>query len=209
METPFVIGIAGGTGAGKSTIAHRLMDAAPARTIATLQHDAYYKDRPDLSPTERARVNYDHPDSLDNNLLLEHVKALRDSQVVEMPVYDFVTHRRATQTKRIEPRPVVIVEGILIFVDARLRDSMDIKLYVDTDSDIRVLRRIRRDMESRGRSFESVRQQYYATVRPMHLEFVEPSKRWADLIIPEGNGGNLDIALSVIIDRIRAHSAGY
>lgn len=205
MTTPFVIGIAGGTGAGKSTIAHRLFEAAPADSIATLQHDAYYKDRPDLSPAERARVNYDHPSSLDNGLLLEHILALRAGETVQMPVYDFVTHRRAETTKTIVCRPVVIVEGILIFADPRLRDTMDIKLYVDTDADIRVLRRIRRDMESRGRSFESVRQQYYATVRPMHLEFVEPSKRWADLIIPEGNGGNLDMALSVIIDRIRAH----
>lgn len=206
MSTPFVIGIAGGTGAGKSTIARRLMEAAPARSICTLQHDAYYKDRPDLSQSERARVNYDHPDSLDNDLLLHHIHELRAGRAVEMPVYDFVTHRRAEEARHVEPRPVILVEGILIFVDPRLREPMDIKLYVDTDADIRVLRRIRRDMESRGRSFESVRKQYYATVRPMHLEFVEPSKRWADLIIPEGNGGNLDIALSVIIDRIRAHA---
>jgi uridine kinase len=202
-----IIGIAGGTGAGKSTIARRLIEALPSGSIAALQHDSYYRDRPDLSPHERERVNYDHPDSLDNGLLLHHIAELKAGRAVEMPVYDFVMHRRAAITKRVEPRPVIIVEGILIFVDPLLRDTMDIKIYVDTDADVRVFRRIRRDMEYRGRTFESVRQQYYSTVRPMHLEFVEPSKRWADLIIPEGNGGNLEIALSVIVERIRSACA--
>ena len=204
MSKCIVIGIAGGTGAGKSTIARRLVEALPTGAISSVQHDAYYRDRPDLESSERAGVNYDHPDSLDNALLLDHLRELRAGRGIEMPVYDFVTHRRARQTHRVEPQRVVIVEGILLFVDPELRSLMDIKIYVDTDADVRVFRRIRRDMEHRGRTFDSIRHQYYSTVRPMHLEFVEPSKRWADLIIPEGNGGNLDIALGVIVERIRS-----
>jgi uridine kinase len=149
------------------------------------------------------RINYDHPNSLDTDLLLEHVAALRRGESVERPVYDFRTHRRSAETQTISPSPILIVEGILLFVDARVREGLDICLFVDTDADIRAFRRVRRDMESRGRTFDSIRKQYYATVRPMHLEFVEPSKRWADLIIPEGNGGNLDIALDVLIERMR------
>jgi uridine kinase len=198
-----VIGIAGGTGAGKTTISKRLCDPVPERAVAVLEHDAYYRDRPELSLEDRAGLNYDHPDSLDNELVFQHLAALKSGVAVEKPVYDFVTHRRRPETVRVEPRPVIIIEGILIFVEKRLRDLMDIKVFVDTDPDIRILRRIRRDMSERGRSFESIRQQYYSTVRPMHLEFVEPTKRYADLIIPEGNGGNLDTALDILSGRVR------
>jgi uridine kinase len=199
-----VIGIAGGSGAGKSTIAGRLASAFPDDALATLEYDAYYRDRPDLDAAARAEVNYDHPNSLDTGLLLEHLAALRRGDTVQRPVYDFLTHRRSHETRDVGPAPIVIVEGILLFVDARVRAELDICLFVDTDPDIRAFRRVRRDMESRGRTFDSVRKQYYATVRPMHLEFVEPSKRWADLIIPEGNGGDLTIALDVIIERMRS-----
>jgi uridine kinase len=198
-----VIGIAGGTGAGKTTIAEALRAPLPENAVAVLEHDAYYRDRPDLTLEARARLNYDHPDALDDELVHQHLDALKRGDPVEKPVYDFVTHRRLPQTVPVLPRPVIIIEGILIFVERRLRDLMDIKIFVDTDADIRLLRRIRRDMSERGRSFESVRQQYKDTVRPMHLEFVEPTKRYADLIIPEGNGGNLDIALEILVDRVK------
>jgi uridine kinase len=202
MTQRMIIGIAGGTGAGKSTIASRLIRACPA-AVSVVEHDAYYRDRADLDARQRAKVNYDHPDSLDNDLLFEHLTLLRRGQAIEKPVYDFVTHRRLPQTEPTEPRPVILVEGILIFAEPKLLDLMDLKIYVDTDADIRILRRIRRDMTQRGRTFDEVREQYYKTVRPMHLQFVEPSKRQADLIIPEGHHGNLDIALDIILERIK------
>ena len=202
VGTRCIVGIAGGTGAGKTTIAQWL-ERALAPLAVVLPHDAYYRDRPDLTPDERRVLNYDHPDALDNDLLVEHLDRLRAGRAIERPVYDFVTHRRCQETVHVAPRPVVILEGILIFAEPRLRERMDVRLYVDTDADIRVLRRIRRDIERRGRDFASVREQYYRTVRPMHLQFVEPSKRHADLIIPEGHHGNLDRALEVILDWIR------
>ena len=204
MRTPIMIGISGGTGAGKSTIANRLQSLFPNCELVVIEQDAYYKDLGDLGIEERSRVNYDHPDALDNELLVAQLTALKNGQTIERPVYDFVTHSRKVTSVTVEPRPVVIVEGILLFGSPQLRDLLDIKIYVDTDPDIRVFRRIRRDMEKRGRTFEQIRMQYYTTVRPMHLEFVEPSKRYADLIIPEGNQGNLDIALGVIVERIRS-----
>jgi uridine kinase len=198
---PLVIGIGGGTGAGKTTISRAVMAELTDQTAAYLQHDSYYRDRPELTPDQRARLNYDHPDSLDNDLLVEHLDALIASQPVEAPIYDFVTHRRKVETQHIDPAPVVIVEGILIFADPRLNARYDIKLYVDTPPDIRVLRRIRRDIEQRGRTFDDVRRQYYATVRPMHYSFVEPTKYHADLIIPEG--GNTRVAIDLIVRRVR------
>ena len=204
MRTPILIGISGGTGAGKSTIARRLESLFPSGDLVVIEQDAYYKDLAMMSLEERSRVNYDHPDALDNELLVSQLTALKNGQTIERPVYDFVTHSRLEESVTVEPRPVVIVEGILLFGDPELRELLDIKIYVDTDPDIRVFRRIRRDMEKRGRTFEQIRVQYYTTVRPMHLEFVEPSKRYADLIIPEGNQGNLDIALGVIVERIRS-----
>jgi len=203
MTPPIIIGIAGGTGAGKTTIARRLSDPLPAGSVAVIEHDAYYRDRPDLSYEDRSLLNFDHPNSLDNDLLLSHLEQLKAGQGIDKPQYNFRTHRRKSETVRIETHPVVIIEGILIFVDQSLRQLMDIKIFVDTDPDIRVLRRLKRDIKERGRDFDSVRHQYYDTVRPMHLEFVEPTKRYADLIIPEGNRGNLDIALEILIDKIR------
>ena len=200
LGTPLLIGVAGGTGSGKTTVARNIARGVPEGTCVALEHDAYYRDWSHLTLEERHRVNFDHPDSLDNGLLVEHLERLRAGEPVDAPVYDFATHTRSEETRRVEPAPIVIVEGILIFVDARLRDSFDVKLFVDTDADLRVFRRIRRDMEKRGRTFEQVRAQYYATVRPMHIEFVEPSKRWADLVIPEG--GENRVALDLVIGKL-------
>ena len=196
-ERPLCIGIAGGTGSGKSTVARKLAGALPAGRCAVIDHDAYYRDQGHLPATARAEINYDHPASLESSLLAEHLLALRGGQGVDVPIYDFVTHTRRIETRRVEPAALVIVEGILVFVEAAVRTLLDIKIFVDTDADIRLMRRIRRDLEQRGRSFASVRDQYYATVRPMHLEFVEPSKRWADLIVPEG--GDNRVALDVLL----------
>jgi uridine kinase len=200
-----VVGIAGATGSGKTTVASRLA-ASVADHVVLLQHDSYYRDRPELSYEQRCQLNFDHPGSLDTELLIAHLHALREGQAVDVPVYDFTTHRRSEQVVKVKPAPVIIVEGILVLADARLREVFDIKLFVDTDADIRVFRRIRRDLEQRGRSFESVRQQYYSTVRPMTLEFVEPSKRWADMIIPEG--GRNDVALDVLGAKLRSFAHG-
>lgn len=195
-----IVGIAGGTGSGKTTLARRIREGVGDRSCL-LQHDWYYRDLADYNDEERARVNFDHPDSLDNDLFVEHLHALRHGATIEAPQYDFTRHARSETTVRIDPRPVIVVEGILLFAVPQLRECFDIKIYVDTDADIRVFRRIRRDIRERGRDFESIRQQYYETVRPMHLEFVEPSKRWADLIVPEG--GDNHIALDIIIERLR------
>ena len=197
-----IIGIAGGTGSGKTTVARTIATALPPEGVATIEYDAYYRDREDLSPEERAQLNFDHPDALETELLVSHLRELKAGRGVEVPFYDFKTHRRRPDTHRVEAKPVVVVEGILVFVEPRLRELLDIKVFVDTDADIRIFRRIRRDMEQRGRTFESIRDQYYKTVRPMHQQFVEPSKRWADLIIPEG--GNNKVALDLIIAKLRS-----
>jgi uridine kinase len=205
MEPPktcLVIGIAGGSGSGKSTVADALASALPTGTVAILRHDHYYRERPDLTLEQRNRVNYDHPESLETDLLVSHLQHLKAGNAIEVPVYDFKVHRRMLETQRLEPAPVIIVEGILVFVDEHLRRELDIKIFVDTEADIRAIRRIRRDMKSRGRDFETVRKQYYETVRPMHVQFVEPSKRTADLIIPEG--GENRVAIDVLVARLRA-----
>ncbi|NUP08084.1 MAG: uridine kinase [Polyangiaceae bacterium] len=181
-----VIGIAGGSGSGKTTVANRVRASIPEGQVALIEHDAYYRDRTDLTYDERCKLNFDHPNSLETELLVEHVRALRRGEPVDVPLYDFKTHRRAEEVRRVEPTRIVIVEGILVFVEEALRKELDVRIYVDTDPDIRAFRRIRRDIEQRGRSFESIREQYYRTVRPMHLQFVEPSKRHAHVIIPEG-----------------------
>lgn len=199
---PYVVGVAGGTGSGKTTIARRIADSLPAEMVTILEHDAYYFDRGDLTYDQRCNLNFDHPDSLETSLLAHHLVALKASRAIEVPMYDFKIHRRGPHTRSIEPTPIVVVEGILLFSEPTLRDALDLKLFVDTDADIRVLRRVRRDMEQRGRSFESIREQYYKSVRPMHLQFVEPSKRWADLIIPEG--GDNGVALDLITAKVRA-----
>ena len=172
----------------------------PDGRCVTIEHDAYYRDQAHLSPEERATINYDHPASLESSLLADHLRELRAGRAVDMPIYDFATHTRRAETRHVAPAPVIIVEGILVFVEAALREQMDIKIFVDTDADIRLMRRIRRDLEQRGRTFQSVRDQYYATVRPMHIEHVEPSKRWADLIVPEG--GDNRVALDVLLGQL-------
>ncbi len=200
--SPLVIGIAGGSGSGKTTVAQALMERVGARHVAFLPHDAYYRDFGHLPPEERAAINYDHPDSLETSLLVEHIRALQRGQAVERPVYDFTRHARAARTVRVEPRPIILVEGILIFAEPDLRRLFDIKIYVDTDADIRFIRRLLRDVEERGRTVESVIRQYMTTVRPMHLEFVEPSKRYADIIVPEG--GFNTVALDMLTARLQA-----
>jgi uridine kinase len=201
-----VVGIAGGTGSGKTTLADIILERIGRDRIAYLPHDAYYRDQKDLPFEERAKVNYDHPDSLETELLIEHIHQLNREQVVEMPVYDFTTHSRKQKTVRVEPKPVVLVEGILIFVEKELRKLFDMKIYVDTDADIRFIRRLTRDIEERGRTVQSVINQYLKTVRPMHLEFVESSKRYADIIVPEG--GLNAVASDMVIARLSSLLGG-
>lgn len=199
---PLVIGIAGGSGSGKTTIASLIVERIGADHIALIAHDSYYKDLSALDPEARARVNFDHPDSLDTELFIEHLKRLKQGIAVDVPVYDFKTHTRTPHTIHVEPKPVILVEGILIFAEPALRALLDIKIYVDTDADIRFIRRLQRDIAERGRSSESVIQQYLTTVRPMHMEFVEPSKRYADVIVPEG--GLNTVAMDMIVSRLEA-----
>lgn len=202
FRRPVVIGIAGGTGSGKTTVAEAIVRRIGPEYIALIQQDSYYKDQSHLPMEERAQINYDHPDSLDTDLLIQHLKELLNGRPVEVPIYDFTTYTRTLYTRRVEPRPVILVEGILVFVEKALRDLFDIKIYVDADPDIRFIRRLQRDIAERGRTMESVIRQYLSTVRPMHLEFVEPSKRYADIIIPEG--GFNTVALDMIVARIRS-----
>ena len=204
---PIVIGVAGGTGSGKTTVANRVLGRVGAEHVAYIPHDAYYRDLSHLQPHQRAQVNFDHPDSLETELLIEHLKELRAGRAVEIPIYDFTTHTRTQRTRRVEPAPVILVEGILVFAEPELRKLFDVKLYVDTDADVRFIRRLRRDIGERGRSVESVCEQYLSTVRPMHLEFVEPSKRYADVIIPEG--GFNEVAIEMVAARIRGMLEGH
>jgi uridine kinase len=199
---PVLIGVAGGTGSGKTTVAREILKRAGTDQISLIQHDAYYKDLSDLPPAQRAMRNFEHPDALDNQLLIAHLQALKAERAVEIPVYDFTTHTRTTETLRVESHPVLLLEGILIFADAALRSLMDVRIYVDTDPDIRFIRRLERDIAERGRTMESVIRQYLGTVRPMHQEFVEPSKRYADVIIPEG--GFNEVAMEMVAARIRS-----
>jgi uridine kinase len=199
---PVLIGVAGGTGSGKTTVAHEILKRAGTDQISLIQHDAYYKDLGDLPPAQRAMQNFDHPDALDNQLLIAHLEELKAGRSVEIPVYDFTTHTRTTETLHVQPHRVLLLEGILIFADAALRRLMDVKIYVDTDPDIRFIRRLERDIAERGRTMESVIHQYLGTVRPMHQEFVEPSKRYADVIVPEG--GFNEVAMEMVAARIRS-----
>ena len=199
---PLVLGIAGGSGSGKSTIARSILDALPPGGGLLLEQDHYYRAMPELSFEERAQVNYDHPDSLELDLLALHVDALKAGRPIERPSYDFATYERAARGVVVPPAPVIVVEGILVLADARLRERFDVRLFVDTDADIRLMRRIRRDLEQRGRTFAQVRKQYYESVRPMHLAFVEPSKRFADIIVPEG--GENRVALELLLSHVRA-----
>jgi len=199
---PLVIGIAGGSGSGKTTVAQEILQRVGRDRIAFLQHDSYYKDLSGLPPAQHAEINFDHPNSLETELLTQHIASLRDGQSVEVPIYDFATDSRTSQTFTVKPHRVIIVEGILIFTEATLRNMFDVKIFVDTDPDLRLIRRLERDILERGRSTESVIKQYLLTVRPMHLEFVEPSKRYADVIIPEG--GFNRAAMDMVVARVEA-----
>ena len=202
VVAPYIIGVAGGTGSGKTTVSRRIQEAVNVEHIAYIQHDNYYRDQGHLSREERARTNYDHPDSLDTELMVQHLNALKAGQAIEMPIYDFTQDSRSSETQRVEPARVILVEGILIFVEKDLRDLMDVRIFVDTDADVRLIRRLRRDIVERGRTLDSVVQRYMATVRPMHQEFVEPSKRYADIIVPRG--GDNRVAMEMIVSRIDA-----
>lgn len=199
---PVVIGIAGGSGSGKTTVVQEILNRVGADHIAFLQHDSYYKDLSGLPPTQRVEVNFDHPDSLETELLIDHIQELRAGRPVQVPIYDFTHDTRTGESFTVQARRVIIVEGILIFAEAELRKLFDVKIFVDTDPDLRLIRRLQRDISERGRSAESVVKRYMATVRPMHLEFVEPSKRYADIIIPEG--GFNKAALDMVVARIKA-----
>jgi uridine kinase len=200
-----IIGICGGTGSGKTTIANRILESVSANEVVFIQQDSYYRNLTDLPLDYRHIANFDHPDALDNDLLVNHVRRLKAGEAVELPLYDFKTHTRINETRHVDPKPIVIVEGILIFADPRLLEQMDIKVFVDTPDDVRFIRRLRRDLAERGRTIESVIEQYIATVRPMHLQFVEPSKRHADVIIPEG-GHNL-VSIDLLSGKIRERLA--
>jgi uridine kinase len=197
---PIIIGVAGGTGSGKTTVTRQILNRVGEQRIAYIPHDAYYRDLAHLPQNLRARVNFDHPDSLETDLLVKHLKQWRSGYVIEVPVYDFTTHSRTEHTTRVDPQRVALVDGILVFAEPELRALFDVKLYIDADADIRFIRRLRRDVAERGRTTESVIEQYISTVRPMHLEFVEPSKRYADVIIPEG--GHNEVALDMVAARI-------
>lgn len=199
---PIVIGIAGGSGSGKTTVAQEILTRVGAEHIGFLPHDAYYKDFGNLSFTQRAAINFDHPDSLETSLLIEHIKQLRNGNPIKLPIYDFKTHSRTRKTILVEPQPVILVDGILIFAEPRLREMFDVKIFVDTADDLRFIRRLQRDISERGRTVNSVIAQYQQTVRPMHMEFVEPSKRYADVIIPEG-GFNI-VAMDMVVARVRS-----
>jgi len=200
-----IIGICGGTGSGKTTVANRILESVSASEVVFIQQDSYYRNITDLPLDYRHLANFDHPDALDNDLLVNHVRRLKAGEAVELPLYDFRTHTRMNETRHVEAKPIVIVEGILIFADPRLLEQMDIKVFVDTPDDIRFIRRLRRDLDERGRTLESVIEQYVATVRPMHMQFVEPSKRHADVIIPEG-GHNL-VSIDLLSGKIRERLA--
>ncbi len=200
-DRPVIIGIAGGSGSGKTTIAEAVVAAVGDNTVVLVQHDSYYRDLPHLEFEERSKVNYDHPDSLETELLIHHIEELRAGREVHRPVYDFAVHRRTDKTVLVRPEPVVVIEGILVLSEPDLRKTMDLRIYVDADADLRLMRRLRRDIIERERTFESVMQQYEQTVRPMHLQFVEPSKRYADIIVPNGyNAGAVGTITSMMRD---------
>jgi uridine kinase len=197
---PCILGVAGGTGSGKTTVVRSILEAAGEDRIALIEQDSYYRDVDWRSEADLLQHNFDHPAAIDNDLLVAHLAALKAGHPVEVPIYDFVRHRRTPRTRRVLPLPVILLEGILIFVEPALRELLDFKIYVDTDPDLRLIRRLGRDIAERGRSVKDVLRQYLETVRPMHLEFVEPSKRWADIIIPEG--GENRVALEMVVARV-------
>ncbi|MFW3332659.1 uridine kinase [Aerococcus viridans] len=202
MRKPIIIGVTGGTGSGKTTVTRKIIEEFGDVSLAYIPQDAYYKDQSHLTMDERVLTNYDHPFAFDNDLLSEHIRQLLDGQAVQMPVYDFTQHNRAEETICVQPKEVIIIEGILIFSDKELRDLMDIKVFVDTDDDIRIIRRIKRDMAERGRSLDSIIDMYTSIVKPMHEQFIEPTKKFADIIIPEGGSNN--VAIDLMTTKIRS-----
>lgn len=201
-HAPVIIGVAGGSGSGKTTVVRKIVEALGDDQVSVLEHDRYYRDHPELRLEERAALNYDHPASLETDLMVRHVEALRDGRSVDVPVYDFARHARVSATSPVPPRTAIIVEGILIFSDAALRNLMDVKVFVDADDDTRFIRRLQRDVAERGRTVDSVIDQYMGTVKPMHLEFVEPTKRYADVIVPQG--GHNSVAIGMLLSLIRS-----
>ena len=200
MNKPILIGIAGGTGSGKSTVANEIYNALPKDSIVKIEQDSYYKDQSALSFEERIKTNYDHPDAFDTELMLSHLADLIEGQAIEKPIYDFEIHNRKTETVKVESKDIIILEGIMVLVEPEIRNLLDIKLFVDTDADVRIVRRLQRDIKERGRTIDSVIEQYLNVVRPMHLQFVEPTKRYADLIIPEG--GYNKVAIDIMIAKV-------
>lgn len=200
MSKPLIIGIAGGSGSGKSTVARKVAGALPSLSVAFIDMDAYYRNFTHITLDERRRVNWDHPDAFDFDLLTRHLAELAERRAIDKPVYDFVTHLRSEETVRVEPTDVIVIDGILLFVDERVRDLCDVKVFVDAEADIRLIRRLRRDMRTRGRPLNEIIEQYLSTVQPMHLQFVEPSKRYADIIVPRG--GHNEIAIEMIVAKI-------
>ncbi|SHH30278.1 uridine kinase [Caloranaerobacter azorensis DSM 13643] len=202
LQRPILIGITGGTGSGKSTVAQEIFNSLPEKNIVIIEQDSYYKDQSHLTFEERIKTNYDHPLAFDNDLLIKHLKDLLEGKPIEKPIYDFEAHNRKKETVRVEPKDIIILEGILILDDERIRNLLDIKIFVDTDADIRIIRRITRDIKERGRTLESVIEQYLTTVRPAHMQFIEPSKKYADIIIPEG--GYNKVAIDLMVTKIKS-----
>lgn len=205
MSRPILIGITGGTGSGKSTVAQEIYKSLPAESISVIEQDSYYKDQSHLSFEDRTKTNYDHPNAFDTDLLLKHLKMLINGEAIDKPIYDFEVHNRKKETVSVEPKDIVIVEGIMILVEPEIRDMLDIKIFVDTDPDVRIIRRIERDIKERGRTIDSVIDQYMNMVRPAHLQFIEPTKRYSDLIIPEG--GYNRVAIDIMIARVKEIAA--
>jgi len=202
MKKPIFIGISGGSGSGKTTIVNRIYSEVPEKSISIIEHDAYYKDQSHITYDERCKTNYDHPFAFDTDLFVEHIKDLKNGQIIEKPIYDYEIHNRKKENIIIEPKEIIIVEGLLVFYEERIRDLLDIKIFVDTDADIRIMRRIMRDMKDRGRSLDSIIAQYINTVRPAHEQFIEPSKKYADIIVTEG-GNNL-VAVDLMVTKIKS-----
>jgi uridine kinase len=204
MKNSLVIGIAGGTGSGKTTVTNKILESLDRERVVVIQHDSYYRDISTYRGMTPDKINFDHPDSLETELLIRHLQELREGKSIDQPIYNFTTHQRLKETRRVESREIIIVDGILIFVEKRLRDLMDIKIFLDEDADERLIRRIRRDILERGRSVDCVMNQYMSTVKPMHLQFVEPSKHWADIIIPRG--AENAVAIDMVVTKIKSMS---
>ena len=202
MKKPIFIGISGGSGSGKTTIVNRIYSEVPEKCISIIEHDAYYKDQSHLTYDQRCKTNYDHPFAFDTDLFVEHIQDLKNGQIIEKPIYDYEIHNRKKEKIIVEPKEIIIVEGLLVFYEERIRDLLDIKIFVDTDADIRIMRRIMRDMKDRGRSLDSIIAQYVNTVRPAHEQFIEPSKKYADIIVTEG-GNNL-VAVDLMVTKIKS-----